>query len=85
MQSRNRIVAAHRFREERASLENDPARWIIVAYELWRHEIGRPDSAAGRLLAMVHETHDILELSAQTIRKDTLNVFLARSNRRFLI
>lgn len=74
---RNRVVAAYRFREHKTEFENEPTKWFGVASELWHHEIGREDTAAGRLLARVNETEDIFDLCSESIAKNSQNVFLA--------
>jgi len=75
LESRNRVVSTHVFIEKRDALAADSEEWIIVAHELWRHEIGKGDSASGRLLALVHETHDIFTIAAVAIASKTVKVF----------
>jgi len=75
LESRNRIVSTHVFKEKRRMLAADSAEWISVAHDLWRHEIGKKDSAAGRFLALVHETHDIFTIAAAAIGSNSIKVF----------
>lgn len=75
LESRNRVVSAHTFNEKRDTLAADSEQWITVAHDLWRHEIRSDDSSAGRLLALVHETHDIFTIAADAINSKTIKVF----------
>lgn len=75
LESRNQVVSTHVFKEKRHVLPADSKEWIAVAHDLWRHEIGKKDSAAGRFLALVHETHDIFTIAAATIDSNTIKVF----------
>src|SRR5205807_6286282 len=56
---------------------HDAEAWITVAHDLWRREISKKDSAAGRLLALVHETHDIFTIAAAAIGSKTIEAFNA--------
>lgn len=73
--ARNRIVAAHTFKQKRDAMTADSVGWITLAHDLWCHEIGKDDSAAGRLLALIHETHDIFTTAAVAIGSKTIEVF----------
>ena len=77
LESRNRTVAAYAFKESSKTLTPDSEGWITVAYDLWRHEIRSDDSAAGRLLALVHEKTDILTIAATAIGNKSIEVFKA--------
>ena len=76
IEARNRVVAEHCFRDQKIEFENKPSKYFKIARELWQCEIGRKDSAAGRLLARVNETHDIFRLCSQLISEKEKNVFL---------
>ena len=75
LESRNHVVSTHVFKEKRYMLAANSKEWIGVAHDLWRHETGKKDSAAGRLLALVHETHDIFTIAAAAIGSNTIEVF----------
>jgi len=75
--ARNRVLAAFLFGKQEKELANDDERWILFAYDLWRHEIGQEDSAAGRLLAIVHENTDVTTIVANAINNKTIEVFSA--------
>ena len=76
IEARNRVVAARVF-TEKSALPDSERNWIDVAYELWRHQIRHNDTAAGRLLALVHETSDIFVLAADAINTKSVQVFHA--------
>lgn len=75
IETRNRMVADYMFMEKRVVLANDDAEWLVVAHDLWRKEIGKSDSAAGRLLALVHEMGDIFTIAANVIENKTASTF----------
>lgn len=77
--ARNRVVAAFTYQKHQEEFENDEEKWIPLAYDLCRHEIGSEDSAAGRLLAFVHERTDVLTIGATAINNKTIEVFRALS------
>lgn len=79
IQARNRTIAAHVFKEKQNAFESDSKMWLDTAHGIWRHEIGKDDSAAGRLLALVHETRDIFQIAANAIRSGSIRVFDALS------
>src|SRR5438270_10309320 len=56
LEARNRVVAAYTFSEKREAIADDGQGWLWVAHELLLNETNHSDSAAGRLLALVHET-----------------------------
>jgi hypothetical protein len=74
LEARNRIVSTHVFKEKRHAL-GDSMEWMAVAHDLWRHEIGNKDSAAGRFLALIHETNDVCTIAAAAISSKTIKVF----------
>ncbi|MEX2165256.1 MAG: hypothetical protein WD823_13585 [Sulfuricaulis sp.] len=76
IEARNRIVAAYKYADNREEFSHDLQRWLSVAHDLWRHEIGKSDSAAGRLLALVHETYDIFSIAADAIKIESMRVFV---------
>lgn len=45
----------------------EPDRLFAEARRLWRHEIGAPDKASGRMLALASEQVDVLQLAATRI------------------
>lgn len=49
--------------------------WPEAAHDLWRCEIGKTDTASGRLLALVHETDDIFSIAANAIETKSVRVF----------
>lgn len=73
--ARNRVVAAHMFNDKIDALSSDPEGWLEVAHDLWRHQTRADDSAAGRLLGLVHESDDIFQLAAAAIEKNPRRVF----------
>jgi hypothetical protein len=77
IEARNRLVAAYEFGKNQTVFIGEPQLWISAACNLWSREIGKSDSAAGRLLALVHETDDIFELAARTIENRSVEVFAA--------
>ena len=79
IEARNRTIANHLFIKNRNAFKNDSRMWLSTAHGIWRHEIGKDDSAAGRLLALVHETSDIFQIAANAIRSGSMRVFDALS------
>lgn len=77
--ARNRVVAAFTYQKQQKEFAHHEEKWITFAHDLRRHEIGSDDSAAGRLLACVHEKTDILKLAATAIRNKDIEVFRALS------
>lgn len=75
LEARNRIVAAHTFKEKGEALADDAQGWLSIAQDLWLNETDHPDSAAGRLLALVHETCDIFSIAASVISHQPIRVF----------
>ncbi len=75
IEARNRIVAAYKYAENREALAHNTHAWLSVAHDLWRCEIGKSDSAAGRLLGLVHETCDIFIIAAHAIEHEQARVF----------
>lgn len=75
LEARNRVLAAYTFREKREALADDEQKWLSVARDLWHNEIDHSDSAAGRLLALVHERCDIFALAATAINSESVRVF----------
>lgn len=75
IEARNTIVAAYRFIKNREEFHHDDPRWLDVALELWRNEIGKSDSAAGRLLAFVHEASDIFIIATKVIENKSADVW----------
>jgi hypothetical protein len=75
LEARNRVVAAHMFREKRSALAGNEAEWLGVAEELWHREMDQNDTAAGRLLATLHQTRDIFDLASDAISGRPQRVF----------
>ncbi len=75
IEARNRCVASHEFEKNRMVFAGGTRLWLNAAHDLWRCEIGKPDSAAGRLLALVHETEDIFIIAANAIENESMGVF----------
>lgn len=75
IESRNRTIANHVFKENQKAFEGDSQMWLSTAHNIWRCEIGKADSAAGRLLALVHEKNDIFHLAAKAIKSGSIQVF----------
>ena len=73
--ARNRTIATHVFKKNQNAFESNSQMWLSTAHSIWRHEIGRDDSAAGRLLALVHETNDIFQIAANAIQNGSIQVF----------
>jgi len=75
IEARNRTIANHVFKENQTVFESDSQKWLSTAHNIWRYEIGKADSAAGHLLALVHETNDIFQIAAGAIQKGSIQVF----------
>lgn len=75
LEARNRIVAGYRFLTKREEYYHEDPRWLDAAHELWRNEIGKSDSAAGRLLALVHEISDIFTIATKVIESKSADVW----------
>lgn len=75
VEARNRIIAAYKYADNREELSSNAVGWLSIAHDLWRCEIGKSDSAAGRLLALVHETCDIFIIAENAIKHDQARVF----------
>ena len=75
IEARNCTIANHVFKENQTAFESDSQMWLSTAHNIWRHEIGKADSAAGRLLALVHETNDIFQIAASAIQSGSIQVF----------
>lgn len=75
IEARNQIVAAYKFMGNRNEFSHDDPRWLDVAHELWRNEIGKNDSAAGRLLALVHDIGDIFTIATKVIESQSASVW----------
>jgi hypothetical protein len=76
IEARNHIVALYEFKKNRTGCATDIERWLQKAHELWACEIGKKDSAAGRLLALVHKTDDIFVIASNAIERgsDVFNI-----------
>ena len=66
---RNRIVAEAAFAELHEQFVGEPDQLFEQAHELWRDEIGHPDQASGRLLALAARELDVVDLAAGRIRR----------------
>lgn len=75
IEARNRCVAKYVHEKNRQQFANNLHMWFSTASDLWRREIGKADSAAGRLLALVHESSDIFPIAAIAIENKTMQVF----------
>lgn len=75
IEARNRTIANHVFKENQTAFESDSQMWLSTAHNIWRHEIGKAGSAAGHLLALVHETNDIFQIAASAIQRGSIQVF----------
>jgi hypothetical protein len=73
IEARNSVLAAHLFRENQA-VHFGEQDWVSLAHDLLVREIGK-DSAAGRLLALVHETCDVFKMAASVINRKSMKVF----------
>lgn len=75
LEARNRCVASYTFEINKTAFADDAQKWLETAHELLRHEIGNADSAAGRLLALVHEADDIFAIAVNAIEIKSVRVF----------
>jgi hypothetical protein len=75
LEARNRLVAEHVFKKNRQTFANDEQLWLRSARDLWRHEIGKTDTAGGRLLALVHKTADIFVIAVNAMQSQSMQVF----------
>ncbi len=75
LEARNRCVASYVFEINKTEFTNNSRMWLDAAYDLWRCEIGKTDTASGRLLALVHETDDVLSIAANAIQVKSVDVF----------
>jgi len=74
-EKRNHFLASYIFEKHREEFISKPSQWLKTAHDVWRHEIGAPDSVAGRLLALVHDTEDIFLIAANAISGECIEVF----------
>lgn len=77
LEARNRCVASHVFEINKTAFAGDPQKWLETAHDLLCCEIGKADTASGRLLALVHETDDIFSIAANAIETKSVRVFNA--------
>lgn len=75
LEARNRYVASYEFERNKTAFVGDARKWLDIAHDLWRCEIGKADSASGRLLALVHETDDIFSIATNAIETESARVF----------
>ena len=75
LDARNRCVASYAFEINKTAFAGDTHKWLETAHDLLCCEIGKADSAAGRLLALVHETNDIFSIAANAIETKSVRVF----------
>lgn len=76
LSARNQCAALQFYRENiDPSTPVSEARAFDLAYELWRHEIGRADSAAGRFVALLDEKIKVLEAAAHLIGSGEREIF----------
>lgn len=75
LEARNRYVASYAFEINKTAFASDTQKWLETAHDLLCCEIGKTDSAAGRLLALVHETDDIFSIAANAIETKSVRVF----------
>lgn len=74
--ARNQCTALHFYRENiDPSTSVSEARAFDLAHELWHHEIGRADSAAGRFVALLDGQVKVLEAAAHLISSGEREVF----------
>jgi len=72
---RNRCVASYVFEKNKMTFATNAGMWLDAAHNLWCCEIGKTDTASGRLLALVHETDDIFSIAANAIQVKSMDVF----------
>ena len=75
LEARNRCVAFYEFEINKTAFVGDAQKWLETAHDLLCCEIGKADTAAGRLLALVHETDDIFSIAAKAIETKSVRVF----------
>lgn len=75
VEARNRVVAAYMFEEKCGVLTHDDPEWLGIAQKLWRNEVGKSDSSAGRFLALVHNVSDIFTIATNAIESKSVPVF----------
>jgi hypothetical protein len=75
IEARNRCVAVYVFEKNRQAFADNMQMWLSTARDLWQCEIGKADSAAGRLLALVHKRDDIFAIAANEIESQSMQVF----------
>jgi hypothetical protein len=74
--ARNQCTALQFYRENiDPSISVSETRAFDLAHELWRHEIGHADSAAGRFVAMLDGQINVLETAAHLINSGEQEVF----------
>lgn len=76
LSARNHCAALQLYREniDRSGQVSEAAAFDL-AHELWRHEIGHADFAAGRFLALVRDRLNVLEAAARLIDSGEREVF----------
>lgn len=77
LEARNRCVASYVFETNKTAYASNLRMWLDAAHDLWRCEIGKTDTASGRLLAFVHETDDIFSIAANAIEAKSVRTFNA--------
>lgn len=75
IEGRNRFLASYLFDKHKEQFQLDPRQWLQTADDVWGHEIGSSDRAAGRLLALVHNSEDIFLVAASAIVDGSIEVF----------
>lgn len=73
LEARNRCAALATFQQVMPLSDTDAL--FDAAYELWRNEIGHPDSASGRLLGLASQNVSVLLEAAKVIRDKSRRVF----------
>lgn len=76
LRTRNLVIAQAAFEDLHSVPGTNSDALFKRAYELWRDEIGHPDQASGRLLALESGSIDVFSIAAQRIRNgsDVFNV-----------
>ncbi|WP_144400015.1 hypothetical protein [Geobacter pickeringii] len=72
IEARDQFLADSLFDKNRAISQQNPNKWLQVAHEVWRHEIGNSESVAGRFLAILHKTDDIFLIAASAIKREVV-------------
>src|SRR6266567_1254787 len=75
IEERNSFLASYLFEKHREEFKSNLRQWLQTAHDVWRHEIGSSDSVAGRLLALVHDSEDILLIATSAIADGGIEVF----------